>query len=860
MENVTPMMQQYNAIKAEQRDALLFFRLGDFYELFGQDAVEASKILNITLTARSKKDNPIPMCGVPYHAAENYIAKLTRAGKKVAIAEQVSDPSLPGIVKRKIVRVITPGTTFNEQILDQKENRFVVAIFPQKDYFGLAFADLTTGEFSATEFQGKEALQMELLRLKPVEMVLRREEYEHPEWRAHLVDLWDAPLSPVDLYQDAAATLKSHFKLTSLEGFGLASWPFATQAAAVLLHYLLDTQKGTLAHVDRITSYHREDWMPMDEATLRNLELFSTLRDQDEKGTLASVIDQTQTPMGGRLLRKWLLQPLLSRIELERRHTAVENLVQNSTLRHHIQEDLVACQDMERLLGRLGAGSGSARDLLGLAHSLAYLPELLEHLELATAPLLMELKAKFHPLPKLTAILQEALVDEPPVKITEGGMIRTGFHPELDSLHELMKSGRSALRDMEIKEREATGIPSLKVKFNRVFGYTIEISSAHSSKVPAHYVRRQTLANAERYVTEELKAYEEKVLHAEERVLSLEFELFSELKERVLEQARLIKLNAQLLAELDVLTSFAQTAIQRRYTRPNFIPDAFLVKNGRHPVVESMQIHNTFVPNDTWFAREKTQLKLITGPNMSGKSTYLRQVALIALLAQVGSFVPADEVHLPVFDRIFTRVGASDNLVKGQSTFMVEMQESAYILHHATEKSLIILDEVGRGTSTYDGLSIAWSILEYLHDKVRGFTLFATHYHELIDLAEKLEFAENTHVDVEETPKGVLFLHKIMPGGIDQSYGIEVAKLAGLPAQVVDRADEILHKLETEKELERKRVPENQLDLFARTHASKEAGKITHPALERLKGLDINSLTPLEALNALNELKKLKQE
>lgn len=867
MSELTPMMQQYQELKSQCRDAILFFRLGDFYEMFGPDALEAAKILDITLTSRNKNEStPMPMCGVPYHAAENYIARLVKAGKKVAICEQISDPTLPGIVKRKIVRIVTPGTTYSSQILNQKANRFVVAVFPQKDYFGLAFADLSTGEFKATELQGEEALTMELLRLDPAELVVRQEHYDDPELRV-LVNAWtQAPISTVELFEEAYAFIARHFKVTTLEGFGIASQPFAIQASAVLLKYLQTTQKESFVHIDRITAHHREKTMPLDEATVRNLELFSTLRastepsgvpTREESHTLLGVLDQTHTAMGARLLRRWVTQPLLRKDEIEARHEAVEDLVHTHDLRNSLETELKPMNDLERLLGRLGSSSGNARDLKGLALTLAHIPRLQSELEKAKSVLLKNLQKDLKPLDELVAELDRAITDEPPLRLTEGGLIKTGYHAELDELHGLMHDAKSALKAIEEKEIAATGINSLKVSYNRVFGYYIEVSKVNLSKVPVDYIRKQTLANAERYITPELKAYEEKILTAEERSMALEYELFQKLRDKALTEVRAIKQNAAVLAQLDVLHSFAHTAIQRSYCKPHLTNDPVLaIEAGRHPVVESMTFEQSFVPNNSFFAKDQEEVLLLTGPNMSGKSTYLRQVALIVLMAQIGSFVPAKSVTMRVFDRIFTRVGASDNLVRGQSTFMVEMQESAYILNHATDRSLIILDEVGRGTSTYDGLSLAWAIFEHLHDKIRGFTLFATHYHELIQLAEKLSRSKNYSIDVQETARGVLFLHQIKEGAIDKSYGIEVAKLAGLPGTLIDRAAQVLNALELEKSLSTGKIPDNQVSLFNGTYASsRQPGKLTHPALDKLQTLNLDKMTPLEALNALHELK-----
>lgn len=861
MSELTPMMQQYQAIKATCPGALLFFRLGDFYEMFGTDALEAAKILEITLTSRNKKDeNPLPMCGVPYHSAENYIAKLTKAGKKVAICEQTSDPSLPGIVERKVVRIVTPGTSYSDQVLEQKRSRFILSLYSKKDYFGFAFADLTTGEFQASEMQGEEALKTELLRLDPAEIVLSRDHYDDPDLRALLARLTQAPLSPCDFYEEAHTLLTRSFKVTTLELFGIANMPFAIQAAGLLLRYLIDTQKEGLLHIDRVAAYHNESFMPLDEATIRNLELFSTLHGQDQAGTLLSILDETLTSMGGRLLRRWVAEPLLKRDPIVARHEAVENLIADNELRTHLEESLNGLGDLERLLGRLSGSTGNGRDLLGLAAALERIPSLKSAILEAKAPLLMKLGEQLKPLENLVALIRSAIVEEPPLRLTEGGLIQHGFNPALDELLDLMKDAKSALRRIEAEEIAATGIHSLKVSYNRVFGYYIEISKSNLDKVPAHYIRKQTLVNGERFITPELKEYEEKVLTAEERSKALEYELFLSIRSEVLEAIRAIKENAALLAQVDVLLSFAKVARQSRYTRPELCRENRLeIREGRHPVVEKQSFEQAFVPNDASFEADLDEVHLITGPNMSGKSTYLRQVALLVLMAQIGSFVPAQSMKMRLFDRIFTRVGASDNLMRGQSTFMVEMQESAFILANATAKSLIILDEVGRGTSTYDGLSLAWAILEHLHEQIRGFTLFATHYHELIQLAEQLGRAKNFCVDVQETAKGVLFLHRIKAGGIDQSYGIEVARLAGLPQPLIERAQELLRELENEKLHIDKKIPENQLGLFTRAHQSvREPGKLTHPALERLKTMDLNSMTPLDAMNALNELKQIK--
>ncbi len=856
MSKLTPMMEQYREIKTECRDAILFFRLGDFYEMFGQDALEASKILDITLTAR-QKDDPVPMCGIPYHAAENYIAKLIKAGRKVAICEQISDPSLPGIVKRKIVKVITPGTTISEQILQSKTNRYILSIYAKKDYFGIAFADMSTGEFQAGELSGIEALKNEISRLNPAEIVLERNQYDDPSVRTLIISVSQAVISNVQIYEDSGQFLRDSLKVKSLEGFGIASWPFAIEASAILMKYLTDTQKDEIKHMDGITAYHRLNWMYLDENTIRNLELFGTMREKEEEGSLLKVIDNTISPAGGRLLKKWLLRPLIHKQAIVERHEAVENLIADDDSRNALKDSVLNIADMERLLARLSSSSGNARDLLSLGNSLKHIPKLKEILLKMKSPLLLSLAHDLLVLDKLADSVASSIKDDAPVRITEGDIIADGRNAELDELRGLMRDGKSALKDIERKEIENTKINSLKVSYNRVFGYYIEVSRVNLDKVPERYIRKQTLANAERFITPELKEYEEKVLTAEEKSFTLEYEIFQEIRSQVLDYIKEIKRNAQLIAEVDALMSFAFTAIKRNYVRPVLTDDKIMrIKEGRHPVVESITREASivsFIPNDANFKTGETELKLITGPNMSGKSTYLRQVALIALLNQIGSFVPAKEAALPIFDRIFTRVGASDNLVRGQSTFMVEMQEAAYILNHASTKSLIILDEIGRGTSTYDGLSIAWSILEYLHDKIGAFTLFATHYHELINVAQNLPKAKNYSIDVKETSKGVLFLHKIIEGGIDKSYGIEVARLAGVPTAIVERSSQILTDLESEKiQSQAIKTPENQMGLFTRTYVAER-----HPALEKLKGIDINELTPLDALIALSELKKL---
>jgi len=869
---LTPMMEQYNEIKASHNDAILFFRLGDFYEMFGADAKEASVILGITLTARNKGEHRTPMCGIPYHAAENYVAKLTKAGKKVAICEQVSDPSLPGIVKREVIKIITPGTTFNDSILDKKTNNFVASIFPKENYFGLALAELTTGEFKVTEISGYGDLKAELTRVRPSECVIRQDLLERVDFKEFLDYFEDMYVFKFEDWNDPYKTLLEHFSVRSMDGYGVERWPFGMRAAGILLSYLKSTQKTDLRHITKISSYSTEETMLLDEATIQNLEIIATLREGKKDGSLLGVIDDTITSMGGRLLKKWLLRPLLSKDEIQKRLDSVEELVKKQTIKRSLEGSLKQILDLERLVARLSCESGNARDLIAIKTSLQVIPEIKRALKDANSKLLVSARQNLKEIKKLVDLIETAILDEPKVTLKDGGLIKTGFFRELDELRSISSEGKSFITDLQNKEIKRTGISSLKVRYNRVFGYYIEISKTNLSLVPSDYIRKQTLVNAERFITPELKEYEEKVLTAEDRIVELEHKLFLEIKSQVLEHLEGIQSNSLIIAELDVLHSFAQTALKNRYTKPLINnKQRLVIKNGRHPVVEQMTFGRTFIPNSTDLDNETNQFVLLTGPNMSGKSTYLRQVALITLLAHIGSYVPAGEADICLTDRIFTRVGASDNLTKGQSTFMVEMQETANIINNATHRSLIILDEIGRGTSTYDGMSLAWSICEYVHDKIKAKTLFATHYHELIAVVDRLEKGSNFHVTAkEDAQKGIIFLYKVLEGGISKSYGIEVGKLAGLPVEITEKAIQILEELEEgvlEKSIKERlktgktRVPESQMALFDKATstyaASREPGKLTHPALEALKKLDINTMTPLEALKKLNELKDL---
>ncbi|MFC1656261.1 DNA mismatch repair protein MutS [Patescibacteria group bacterium] len=865
----TPMMAQYEEIKKQYSDCILLFRLGDFYEMFGDDAVKAAKILDITLTSRSKGDSKIPLCGVPYHAIENYLAKLTKHGEKVAICDQVSDPKLPGIVQREVTRVVTPGTTFSESILDGKQNNYVASIVRKGETFGLSYADITTGGFATTEINTQNDIYTELAKVNPTECILPPEIYES-DLGTILKDSFEHTyFFSFETFKDAEGTLKDHMKVKSLMGFGLDNHEAAVDAAGFLLNYLYETQKNDLKHIQKVRYFFSGEYMPMDEATLRNLELLFTLRDQQKEGSLLSVIDSTLTSMGGRLLKSWLTHPLLDKKDIQGRLDSIEEFTQNSGLLSDLRTLLKDVLDIERVMARLSLGSGSARDLVALKLSLQKIPEIKALLKQVKSPFLVHLKNSFNELEGLIALVDKAIEDEPPLIVRDGGMIKDGYNNELDELKTISREGKNFIKDLQEKEIKRTGISSMKVKYNKVFGYYIEISKANLQHVPEDYIRKQTLVNAERYITPELKEYEEKILNAEEKINDIEYELFMQVREEILKHISEIQKNAQVFATLDVLSGLAYMAMLNNYVKPEIHEEGSIeIKAGRHPVVEKMSFSSDFIPNDTDLDQKENRLLLITGPNMGGKSTILRQTALIVLMAHIGSFVPADKAKISLVDRIFTRVGASDNLVKGQSTFMVEMQEAANILNNATSKSLIILDEIGRGTSTYDGVSIAWAITEYIHNNIQAKTLFATHYHELISVVESLQHAQNYCVSVKEKDGRVMFLYKLEKGGINRSYGIEVARLAGLPKEVVEQSKHILKDLEEDvvdqnvqktARDHKKRTNEDQMDLFGNAALIEEFERKTkglNKMKEELEAIDVNSLTPLEALQKLDELKK----
>ena len=829
---LTPMMAQYRRIKGElPKDALLLFRLGDFYEMFFEDAQTGAQLLNLSLTAR----NGVPMCGLPHHAANSYIARILRHGRKVAICDQTEDAKPGKLVNREVTQILSPGTHFDERLLVAEKNNFLAALCPSGKTFGLALVDLTTGDFLTTELEDETALLAELSRLRPAEIV-------HPMEATALRDLLRNSGWTVSAYDDwtfapetAVFTVREHFQVAALDGFGLKDRPAAIGAAGGALHYLAQNLRRNVKHLTRLSFYQRTDFLALDYTTLRHLEILEPLhRDAPRNSCLYGALHQTATPMGARLLRNWLSQPLATVAQIRQRQDTVAAFIENSHALETFRAQLAGVRDLERTLGRLSSGSGNARDLAALRQGLEQIPGLKNTLSLVgpgcrspliedeaaqqRSPALLEnLTAQLTELPALVELVTRAIVDEPPLAVKEGGMIHDGFSPELDELRTAQRGGKDWIAKLQANEITATGIASLKVRFNSVFGYYIEVTKANLEKVPAHYTRKQTVATGERYITPELKAMESKILGAEERSMKLEYELFQRVREEVLGELAKIQQTAATLAQLDVLAGFAETARLHDYCRPHVGDEGELqITDGRHPVLEQQLVEERFVPNDTTFNRE-LQIALITGPNMAGKSTYIRQVALLTLLAHTGSFIPAKAARIDLVDRIFTRIGASDDLARGQSTFMVEMTETANILNNATPRSLVILDEIGRGTSTFDGLSLAWSIVEHLHNAVGAKTLFATHYHELTELAQRLPRIRNFNIAVREWHDSIVFLRKIVEGGTDKSYGIQVARLAGVPKEVVERAKQILVNLE-ESEL----TPEGNVRQSARRQQDRE--------------------------------------
>jgi DNA mismatch repair protein MutS len=859
----TPLMRQYNGIKQQVPNALLMFRLGDFYELFFEDAVIAARELEITLTSRNKeKGAAIPMCGVPFHAAEGYISRLIQKGYRVAICDQVEDPKFAkGLVKREIMRVVTPGTAMDATLVRSRENNFLAAVARHGNRSAVAHVDVSTGEFKVTDMEPADvAGALEHLGARevlfPTDLpLLTGEERAGPRFVRTELEDW------VFTHDYADRTLRDHFKLLSLDGCGLAGRPAAVGAAGAILHYLRDTQRAALDHLDRPTYYDRADSMVLDAVTVRNLELLEPIFAADAGGpqaqlTVLGVLDQTLTGMGGRLLRQRLLRPSMDRGEIEQRLDAVGELRQQTILRAELRKHLAAILDLERLLAKITLGSASPRDVLALGRSLEKIPALKRCFDTQQAARLRNLHDRLDELSDVASLILDAIADEPPLNLVDGGTIRAGYHAELDELRDLSQNGKRYIAQIETRERQRTGIASLKVRFNNVFGYYIEITRANQHLAPADYERKQTLANAERFTTPELKDYERKVLDAEDKILTLEKELFADVRKRAAGHAQRIRATAAAVAELDVTASLAQAAAENRYQRPTFSDSGEMrILAGRHPVIERLteQEAGRFIPNDLYLNDSTDLIAIITGPNMGGKSTYLRQAALIAILAQTGSFVPAESASLPIIDRIFTRIGASDNLARGRSTFMVEMTETAVILNTATSRSFIVLDEIGRGTATYDGLALAWSVVEHIHTRTRAKTLFATHYHELTELAEQLTGVRNLMVSVKEAGDHIIFLRKVERGKADRSYGIEVARLAGMPLSVIERAREVL-KLHERTE----HVVSEEL-VHAEDHGPVQIQMfepVGYGIAERIRGLNLDELRPIEALQLLSELQK----
>jgi len=862
----TPMIKQYLSIKDQYPDAILFYRMGDFYEMFFEDAQLASRALEITLTSRNKNDaSPVPMCGVPHRAARSYIARLINQGYKVAVCDQIEDPAqAKGLVKRDVVRVITPGMIVEDELLDERANNYVLAVKGKDGAIGIAFLDISTGSFRIAESKDPEAVIEEIRRISPREILLPESSKSAPEVLPLADKFGEIATSYLNEqafeYTSSYERLTDQFKTVTLEGFGCETWKAGICAAGAVVFYIRETQKQKLEHLTRIETHRLDNYLMVDELSWQNLELSRNIRSGSRRATLIGVIDRTCTAMGARLLVQWLRYPLIDPTEIGLRHEAVGEATDATEMRRSLREILKSVHDIERIGNKIVMGHANARDLVALKRSLQMLPDLWSVLGELNSELFRP-PGNLDNLPELADLIEKAIREDAPPTLNEGGIIKTGYNRELDELVHMSRDAKGWLAQLEVKEKERTGINALKVRYNKVFGYYIEIPKSRSESVPAHYVRKQTLVNAERFITDELKTFEMKILGAEDQRATLEYELFAEVRTQVVKNNPSIQSAARFVARLDCLTNLAEIAAQNNYSRPVLTTDGRIwIEEGRHPVIEKMITAERFVPNTVKMDDQDNQILIITGPNMAGKSTVLRQVALVVIMAQMGSFVPAARSQISITDRIFTRVGALDNLSHGQSTFMVEMQETANILNNATEKSLVIMDEIGRGTSTFDGLSIAWAVAEYLHDlKSRGVkTLFATHYHELTELARTKPRVKNLNIAVKEWNDEIIFLRKLVEGGTNRSYGIQVARLAGIPAQVIQRAKRILYKIEQgeynsegtpvliKEDVQGAKGPV-QLDLF---------GKAENKLLDELAKTDISTMTPLEALNFLNELKE----
>ena len=871
---LTPMMKQYMQTKEEYKDCILFYRLGDFYEMFFDDALTASKELEITLTGKNcGLEERAPMCGIPYHAVDSYLNRLVSKGYKVAICEQVEDPkTAKGIVKREVIRVVTPGTNLDTQGLDETKNNYIMCIVYMADRYGLSVADVTTGEYLVTELDSQTKLMDELYKFMPSEIVCNEAFYmsgldlDDLKNRLHMaiysLEAW--------YFDDALCreTLQEHFKVASLEGIGLSDYECGMIASGALLKYLEETQKNSLSHMSRLTRYATCNYMVLDSATRRNLELVETLREKQKRGSLLWVLDKTKTAMGARTLRKYVEQPLIDKESIVKRLDAVAELKDNAICREEIREYLNPVYDLERLVGKITYQSANPRDLIAFQSSLSMLPSVKCILKDMESDLLKEIYEELDPLEELCDLVGRAIQEEPPLAMKEGGIIKDGYNEEVDRLRKAKSEGKNWLADLETKEREKTGIKNLRIRYNKVFGYYLEVTNSFKDLVPDYYTRKQTLANAERYIIPELKELEDTILGAEDKLCALEYELYCEVRNTIAAELTRIQRTAKAVAKLDVIASLALVAERNNYVRPKINEKGVIdIRDGRHPVVEKMIPNDMFIANDTYLDDKKQRISIITGPNMAGKSTYMRQAALIVLMAQLGSFVPASSANIGLVDRIFTRVGASDDLASGQSTFMVEMNEVANILRNATSKSLLILDEIGRGTSTFDGLSIAWAVVEYIsNSKLLGAkTLFATHYHELTELEGKISNVNNYCIAVKEKGDDIVFLRKIVKGGADKSYGIQVAKLAGVPDPVINRAKEIVEELVTAditgkvkniavQGSETKKKTQKKLDEVDLTQFSLFDTVKDDDVLNELKELDISHMTPMDAMNKLYQL------
>ena len=865
IDKFSPMMQNYLKTKEDYKDCILFYRLGDFYEMFFDDAITASRELELTLTGKDcGQEERAPMCGIPYHAAETYVARLISKGYKVAICEQLEDPkTAKGIVKRDVIRVVTPGTVIESNLLEEKKNNYIMAIYKNGIYFGMSVCDLSTGDFRMTQIRDTNNFAMlmdEISRYSPSEIVVNELMFNSTEEIIKIKERFETYISKSNGFSQNVNEIKERSRIVNeddKEIEKLDDYILAITAANGLIAYLVDTQKNNLEYLNKILLYNTSKYMSLDINARRNLEITEKLRDKSKKGTLLWVLDKTSTSMGGRLLRRWLNDPLVDECHINRRLESVKELKEDIILRGDIVDSLKKVYDIERLASKISYGSANGRDLISLKNSTAQLPGIKTILSKAKSQMLKDLYGELDELQDIYAIIDKAIVDEPPISVKEGGLIKLGYDEEIDRLKTATTDGKNWVLKLEAEEREKTGIKGLKVGFNKVFGYFIEVTKSNLSQVPDRYIRKQTLANCERYITEDLKRLENEILGAEEKVINLEYNAFVEIRDEIEKNVQRVQKSANIISILDVLASFATVADDMNYVMPTVDNSGIIdIKDGRHPVIEKIIGGSEFVPNDTYLDKEENRLSIITGPNMAGKSTYMRQVALITLMAQCGSFVPASYAKIGVVDKIFTRVGASDDLSMGQSTFMVEMMEVATILKEATQNSLVILDEIGRGTSTYDGLSIAWAVAEYISDKEKcgAKTLFATHYHELIQLEEKLEGVKNYSIAVKEKGEDIIFLRKIISGGTDESYGVHVAKLAGVPKAVTTRANEVLRSIErknvlNEKKLEKENKKETagQLDMY-----NYKLAEIAH----EIDKIDLNQLTPIDALNTLLKMKE----